>query len=142
MTKKLDQESHKAFLPTDADVARFIAAFRRNSVEAKKNGTITKVLIYRKDCHFCHDQFRAIAKMGFRVKDGQLVGSAANMSRIADRIYIVERNSKEALNFEKKTKKLEAVPAWFDFDPSKKPPIIFLQYGAVGPEGIKSLTRG
>ena len=138
-----EPESHQVFLPTDSGVMKFIAAFRKNSVLAKKNGTITKILIYRNDCHFCHDQFRALAKMGFKVKDGQLAGSAANMSRIADRIYIVERNSKEASTFEQKSgKKIDAVPAWFDFDPGKKPPVTVLQYGAVGPEGIRALTKG
>jgi len=125
------------------ELKQYIKEFRAYSKQSKSKGTIDTILIYREDCHFCHDQFRFFknkVKAEFypygddirvRINDPKFEG----WNNIIKRIYIIERNSEESKKIlEKKNIILAGVPAWIDADTGE-----LINTGAIGEEGMQSV---
>lgn len=110
----------------EKELMQYIKQFRAYSKQSKAKGTVDTILVYRDDCHFCHDQFRFFknkVKAEFyshgdeiRVRIGnpslthtpeskaslpkkqiaRLKSMTEKWKNIINRIYVIERNSEEA----------------------------------------------
>lgn len=126
----------------EKELKQYIAAFHLYSKQNAANDTVDTILVYRKDCHFCHDQFRFFknkvkAEFYQYGEDIRLKINNPDYEKFRDiikRMYIMEKDSAEAKKLVKKYNlQIPGVPAWIDIDGS------LINTGALGEEGIKSV---